>query len=273
MEWRIWGGGLVLGWGLLAWMANRSAYFPMKYPGGEWDEQERIGAEEVWIDSGGVRLNGWWRARPGAQCAVLFLHGNAGNVSHRSGAMEDFAAAGAAALVIDYRGYGKSAGWPTERGLYADGEAGYQWLLKKGWKGDRIVVVGESLGTTVAVDLAARRQVAALVLEAPFPSARAVARRILPWLGPGIVWGFNAKSKLASVRAPLLVIHGAQDEVIDYELGVEVFRAAREPKELWTIVRGHHNDLHVVERVEYRRKLRDLMMATCNAATSSPPRS
>ncbi len=272
MDWRVWGAGLLVGWGVLAWMANRSAYFPMEYPDGDWGEQKRIGAEEVWIDAGGVRLNGWWKARQGAQCAVLFLHGNAGNVSHRAGAMEDFSAAGAAVLVIDYRGYGKSAGWPTERGLYADAEAAYEWLRRQGWPEDRIVVVGESLGTTVAVDLASRRRVAALVLEAPFPSARAVARRILPWIGPAVVWGFDAKSKIGAVRAPLLVIHGKQDEVIDYELGVEVFRAAREPKEMWTVARGHHNDLHVVEPAEFQRRLRDLMMASCNAATSSPPR-
>jgi fermentation-respiration switch protein FrsA (DUF1100 family) len=218
-------------------------------------------------------LHGWWKPVVGAEAAVLFLHGNAGNVSHRGGAIEDLAAAGAAVLVIDYRGYGKSAGWPTERMLYADAEAGYEWLRAKGWGEDRIILVGESLGTAVAVDLAARRKCAGVVLEAPLPSARAVAARILPVLGPALVWGFDSLGKIGRVRAPLLFVHGDQDEVIAYDLGMVLYRAAPEPKSHWTVTGGHHNDLHEVNPAAYRQRVRAFIMNACNAAVSSPPRS
>ncbi len=263
----------VAGWALLAWMANRSAYFPMKYPGGDWEERQRVGAEDAWMEADGARLHGWWKRAEGAQAAVLFLHGNAGNVSHRAGAMEDLAAAGASVLVLDYRGYGRSEGRPTERGLYRDAEAGYEWLRGKGWGEDRIILVGESLGAAVAVELAARRTCAGVVLEAPFPSARAVAARVLPVLGPALVWGFDSLARIGNVRAPLLVIHGDRDEVIDYDLGMDLYRAAPGPKSHWTVEGGHHNDLHFVHPEAYRARLRAFMMNACTAAVSSPPRS
>jgi hypothetical protein len=262
---------LGVGLGVLSWLANRSAFFPMKYPQGEWEAQGALGTEDVWMDSGGTRLHGWWKDAPGAQAVILFLHGNAGNVSHRGVAMEDLTAAGAAVLVIDYRGYGKSEGWPTERGLYRDAEAGYEWLRRRGWAEDRIILQGESLGTTVAVDLAARRKCAGVVLEAPFPSARAVAARVLPLLGPALVWGFDARAKIGRVRAPMLFIHGDRDEVIAYELGKELYAAAPKPKEFWTVAGGHHNDLHFVNPSTYRARLREFMINACNAAVSLPP--
>lgn len=263
----------VAGWALLAWMANRSAFFPLKYPGGAWEERQRIRADDVWIQSSGARLHGWWKKVKGAQAAVLFLHGNAGNVTQRAGAMEDVAAAGAAVLVVDYRGYGKSGGRPAEPGLYRDAEAAYEWLRAQGWGEDRIILVGESLGTAVAVNLASRRRCAAVVLEAPFPSARAVASRVLPVLGPALVWGFDSRAKIAGVKAPLLFIHGDRDEVIDYELGMDLFREAPEPKTHWTVKGGHHNDLHSVNPAAYRERLRTFIMNACSAAVSSPPRS
>lgn len=273
MDGRTWLVAAAAGWCLLAWMANRSAYFPMKYPEGDWEEREKVGAEDVWMASDGARLHGWWKQTEGARAAVLFLHGNAGNVSHRATAIEDLAAAGAAVMVIDYRGYGRSEGWPTERGLYQDADAGYEWLRAKGWGEDRIVLVGESLGSAVAVELASRKSCAGVVLEAPFPSARAVAARVLPVLGPALVWGFDSLSRIAEMRAPLLIIHGDRDEVIDYDLGMALYNAAPGPKAHWTVQGGHHNDLHCVNPAAYRERLRTFMMNACNAAVSSPPRS
>lgn len=263
--------GLALGWALMAWMANRSAYFPAKYPQGYWEERQRLGAEDVWIPSGGLRLHGWWKPVEGARSVVLFLHGNAGNVTLRGDAIEDLAAAGASVLVVDYRGYGRSEGWPTERGLYQDSEAAYEWLKARGWGEDRIILVGESLGTAAAVELASRRKCAGAVLEAPLPSARMVAARILPVLGPALVWGFDSMGRIGRVRAPLLFIHGEEDEVIAYDLGLRLYRAAPEPKELWTVKGGHHNDLHELNPAAYRERLKAFMMAACNAAVSSPP--
>ena len=201
---------------------------------------------------------------------TLFLHGNAGNVTHRAAAMRELAAAGNAVLIPDYRGYGRSQGWPTERGLYRDADAAYEWLIAQGWPARRIIIHGESVGTSVAADLAARRPCAGLILEAPFPSARAVAARVLPVFGPLLVWGFDTRAKIAQVRAPLLVIHGTADEVIDFTFGQQLFDAAPEPKTLWAIPGAHHNDIAATAGIEYRERLRSFMMNACNAAASSP---
>lgn len=265
--------GLAVGWVLMAWMANRSAFHPLKAPEGEWGERERIGAEDVWMAGPGGRLHGWWKRAAEARAAALFLHGNAGNVTYRGAAMEDLAAAGMSVLVVDYRGYGKSEGWPTERGLYEDAEAAYAWLRAQGWAADRIVLVGESLGTVVAVELASRRPCAGVVLEAPFPSARAVAARLMPGVGPLLVWGWDAESRIAAVHTPKLFIHGDQDEIIAHDLGARLYGAAPGPKEFWTVQGGHHNDLHELNPAAYRERLRAFMMNACNAAVSSPPHS
>ena len=154
----------------LWWFANRQLFHPMKYPAGWWGLQQELGVEDLWITAAdGVRLHGWWKAVPGARLATVYLHGNAGNVTHRAGHIFAVAEAGSSILVIDYRGYGKSAGSPSESGLYADARAAYGWLREQSWSPERIVVHGESLGTAVAVDLAVRKPVAGVVLEAPFP--------------------------------------------------------------------------------------------------------
>jgi fermentation-respiration switch protein FrsA (DUF1100 family) len=243
-------------WALLAWMANRSAFFPMPYPDGNWFLQKELNTEDVWLRSGRRRIHGWWKPLDQAPAAVLFLHGNAGNVTHRARHIAAWQKAGAAILVLDYRGYGRSEGRPTEAGLYEDALAGYRYLAGLGFPPARIFVHGESLGTVPAAHVASQAPVGGLILEAPFPSARAVAQTVLPLIGPLLVWGLDVNSRLARVRAPLLVIHGDQDEVIPYRLGRRVFDAAREPKEFWTIPGAGHNDIPETAGPEYPRRLR-----------------
>jgi fermentation-respiration switch protein FrsA (DUF1100 family) len=165
--------------------------------------------------------------------------------------------AGASLLLLDYRGYGRSEGRPTEKGLYADADAAYDHLVARGYQPKRIVIHGESLGTAVAVDLAARRPCAGLVLASPFTSAQAVAHRVLPLLGPMLVWSYNSRRKIARVHAPILVLHGDRDEVIDFEFGRELYEAAPEPKFFWRVEGAAHNDLIEVSGPEYSRRLRE----------------
>jgi hypothetical protein len=136
-----------------------------------------------------------------------------------------------------------------------DADAAYQWLIDQGYGPERIVIQGESLGTAVAVDVAARKACAGVVLEAPFNSAAGVAAGILPFLGPLIMRGFDSKAKIGRVRAPLLFIHGDRDEVIHYGLGRDLFAAAPEPKSFWTVERAGHNDLLEVAGKDYREHL------------------
>lgn len=257
----------------LVWLANRSAFFPMRHPAGDWSSQAAAGAQDLWLTTADrIRIHAWWNPGREATAVTLFLHGNAGNVTHRTGAMREINAAGSAVLIPDYRGYGRSEGSPSEAGLARDAEAAYEWLIAQGWPPSRIILHGESLGTSIAAGLAARRPCAGLILEAPFPSARAVAARVLPLLGPLLVWGFDTRSSIAEVRVPLLIIHGDADEVIDFSLGREVFDAASEPKTFWAVPGAGHNDIAGTAGPEYRRRLQRFIMDACNAAASSPSR-
>jgi fermentation-respiration switch protein FrsA (DUF1100 family) len=243
-------------YGALRFAANSAVYHPLRYPDGLWNLQREIGATEVWLTArDGVKVNAWWIVAPGARLVTVFFHGNAGNLTHRIEHMRAIIGAGSSLLLLDYRGYGKSEGKPSEAGLYMDADAAYQWLIDQGHAPERIVIQGESLGTAVAVDLAARKACAGVVLEAPFNSASQVAAGILPLLGPLIMRGFDSKAKIGKVRARLLIIHGDRDEIIHYELGRDLFAAAPEPKSFWTVEGAGHNDLLVVAGGGYRQHL------------------
>lgn len=237
----------------LAWFGNRSIYYPMKYPIDEWSGV----ANDVWIDTAdGVRLHGWYSASSPHRVALL-LHGNAGNVTHRLDKMRRLNEAGLGVLLIDWRGYGRSEGWPTEGGLRKDARAAYDYLRKGGFEANQILLYGESLGTTVATLLAAEVPCAALVLEAPFPNVQAVAAKVVPVLGPLLVRGFDAGSVIGRVRAPKLFIHGDRDEVIDLELGRSLFATAAEPKEFWLVKGAGHNDIVETAGDAYTAKIRE----------------
>ena len=207
-------------YGMLVLLAGRSVYVPMKYPEGFWNVQQQLGAKDASLTTAdGIRIHGWWVKRDSARVATLYLHGNAGNITHRYPQMQEIPAAGSSILMLDYRGYGKSEGRPSERGLYRDADAAYGFLISAGYSASQIVVHGESLGTAVAVELASRKPCAGVVLEAPFTSARDVAASVLPVLGPMLVWGLNSRAKIGRIRAPLLIIQGDRDEVIPPRLG------------------------------------------------------
>jgi uncharacterized protein len=249
--------------GLAYYIANRAVYYPLKYPAGDWDRQSALGAEDAWMEtSDGVRIHGWWLPRRGeagsgndTPWATLFLHGNAGNVTHRAAHMREIAAAGSSVLALDYRGYGKSSGSPSEQGLYRDSEAGFIYLLGKGYRADHIILHGESLGTAVAIDLASRRPCAGLILEAPFTSASDVAGGLLPVVGPLLVHSFNSKPKIPWIRAPKLFMHGDRDEVIPLRLGQQLFASAQGQKTFWVVPGAGHNDILEVAGDEYRERL------------------
>ncbi len=243
-------------YGALYYAANRSVYYPLRYPHGPWELQAHIGAADVWlVTPDGLRIHAWSVERPGARLVSLHLHGNAGNISHRVAHIRAITDAGSSALMLDYRGYGKSQGRPTERGLYTDAETAYEHLLKTGFRPEQIVLHGESLGTAVAVDLASRRPCGGVVLEAPFTSARDVAQSVLPVIGPLLIWSFDSRGKIGRVHAPVLFIQGDSDEIIPPRLGQALFAAAPEPKSFWTVPGAGHNDILETAGAEYIRRL------------------
>ncbi len=252
-----WPAVAAVGSGIFYWAANRAVFHPFKYPAGYWSMREHVGARDVWLEAAdGVKLHAWWVPAKGAQWATLFLHGNAGNLTHRSGHMRAITEAGSSVLVLDYRGYGRSEGSPNEAGLYADAEAAYKHLLAEGYPPERIVLHGESLGTAVAVELASRLPCAGVVLEAPFTAASEVARTVLPVLGPMVVRCFDSRERIRRVRAPLLVIHGDRDTIVPHALGRALFEAANEPKAFWSVPGADHNNLREACGAEYEARLR-----------------
>jgi fermentation-respiration switch protein FrsA (DUF1100 family) len=242
---------------MLYYLANRALYYPSKYPEGDWNAQKLVGASDAWIEtSDGVKIHGWWVQRDGSQLVTLFLHGNAGNITDRRPHIQEIIAAGASVLILDYRGYGKSSGRPSEQGLYRDSEAGFIYLLDKGYRAERIILHGESLGTAVAIDLASRRPCAALILEAPFTSASDVAGTVLPFVGPLLVRSFNSLPKIRWIRAPKFFMQGDRDEVIPLRLGQQLFAAAQGSKTFWIVPGAGHNDIVETAGAEYGRRLK-----------------
>ena len=243
-------------YGALWWFANRSVYYPLKFPHGFWDLQAQLSAKDVWLQTAdGVRLHGWGVQREDTRLVTLYVHGNAGNVTHRYAQIRAITAAGSSILMLDYRGYGKSGGRPTEEGLYTDAETAYQHLIRTGYGAEHIIMHGESLGTAVAIDLASRNPCAAVVLEAPFPSGKDVARTVLPVLGPMLIWSFDSAKKIGRVRAPLLFIQGDRDDIIPLRLGQELFVAAPQPKSFWIVEGAGHNDILEVAGERYWQQL------------------
>ncbi|MBV9082794.1 MAG: alpha/beta hydrolase [Acidobacteriaceae bacterium] len=238
-------------------IVDRFVFYPMRYPQGDWELRQVSGAEERWfMTADGIRLNAWWFPKSDAELVTLFLHGNAGNVTHRVHHAQAVLAAGSALLVPDYRGYGKSQGHPSENGLYTDATAAYAELERLGYRPDQILIQGESLGTAVAVELATRNRCRGIVLESPLKSLSAMAAGVVPVFGSLVARGFNTYNKIRHVHAPLLVIHGEADEIVPISQGVAVCDAANEPKQLWRVPGAHHNDLLYVAGSEYIVHLR-----------------
>lgn len=251
--------GIVI-WGALALLGRKLRFFLERALASELPE----GVEEVTIRTpDGERLAAWWFGVPGAPLATLYLHGNGGYLSVYSEHLLAIRKAGQSLLIVDYRGYGQSTGSPSEAGLYLDAQAAYDWLLQKGYPGERIVVQGLSLGTAVAVETASRNRVGGVVLEAPLSSARAVAAGILPIVGWTLPLGFDSIAKVPALRAPLLVIHGDRDRVIDFSLGEALFAAAPEPKEFLKVPGAGHEDLPMVAGVSYQAALKRLYARCC----------
>lgn len=174
-----------------------------------------------------------WYAAPASSDlpTLLFLHGNAGEIGDRADRLAAYQAAGFGALFLSWRGYGGSTGSPSETGLITDAMAAYDWLVVAGTPPDQIVVVGESLGTGVAVQLAAQSPVGAVVLGAPYSAAVDIAARQYPWLP--VRWlmkdQFRSIDHIGSVSAPILVLHGTEDRVIPVASGMRLRDASTAP--------------------------------------------
>jgi fermentation-respiration switch protein FrsA (DUF1100 family) len=204
----------------------------------------------------GETISARYFAAPGAKYTILHSHGNGEDIGDDFWVYERFAQQGFNVLGYDYHGYGTSTGSPGEEGTYRDIDAAYDYLtgtLKT--PPERIILLGKSVGSGPAVDLAARKPVAGLILESAFTSVFRVPFRvrILPWDK------FDNLAKLPKVHCPVLVIHGKSDGLVSVWHGEKLFEAANEPKRCLWIDHAGHNDVLNVGSADYDKALADFV--------------
>ncbi len=204
--------------------------------------------------SKGVRLHGWYVPTEQARATVLFLHGNAGNISHRLDSIAIFRELGLDVFIIDYGGYGQSESKPSEQGTYLDARAAWEYLLnERQLAADEIVIFGRSLGGAVASNLAAQTTPAAVILESTFTSAPDMAHRLYPFLPVRLLTRlkYPALENVKHLTSPLLVVHSTQDEIIPFDMGESVFAAAPEPRQM-LVLTGDHNEGFLINKDQYQ---------------------
>ncbi|MGA8865028.1 MAG: alpha/beta hydrolase [Gallionella sp.] len=213
--------------------------------------------------SDGVELHGWYIPAAQPRGTVLFLHGNAGNISHRLDSLEMFHRLGYNTLIFDYRGYGNSGGKPDEQGTYRDAEAAWRYLTEQRHIPEcRIVLFGESLGGAIAAWLAAtsRHQPAALVIASGFTSVPDLGQQLYRYLP--IRWlariHYDTRAYLQSVSVPVLIAHSPQDDIVPFAHGQALFAAAHPPKQFLELA-GGHNDGFIFMREEWVKTLGDFL--------------
>lgn len=208
-----------------------------------------------------VELHAWWVPHDKARGTLVLSHGNGGNISHRLDKLRIFHDIGLDVLLYDYRGYGKSGGDPSEAGLYADVQAAYDFLVKeKKIPPRQIISYGESLGGPVAVRLAGKNEVGALILDSSFTNLKDMAQTHFPLLAEFVQSQFDALAGVASVKAPVLVLHSAQDDIVPYSHGKRLFAAAKEPKQ-FVELRGDHNGGYLISKAAYVKGLDTFLSA------------
>jgi fermentation-respiration switch protein FrsA (DUF1100 family) len=235
-------------WALVAWLQPRMAFFP-------WEGVQRTPAAaglaftDVRVTtSDGLTLHGWWMEHPSPRAAVVYWHGNGGNLSLWLDVLADIRRRGFSVFAVDYRGYGASEGSPSETGVYRDAEAASEYYTKTLRRdGLRTIFWGRSLGCAVASYAATKAAPDALILESPFPDVRSLfaGNPVMLALSVFSTYRFPTAKHLQSYGGPLLVIHGDADSIIPFDAGRKVFDGARSPQKTFVVLEGaDHNDVH-----------------------------
>lgn len=228
---------------------ERAMLFPaMQYPAGDWSLADQYGFEDVHFESAdGTPLHGWLAEHDRPRGALLFCHGNAGNVTHRADIVEILRQKlEMTVFVFDYRGYGRSGGKPDEKGVIADARAARAWLAERtGVPPAEIVLMGRSMGGAIATRLAVEGGAGALILENTFTSAADVGAAAFPFIPVRLLMRnrFETLRHIGQYKGPLLISHGTADEIIPFAHGRRLFDAATtDSKEFIPISGGRHND-------------------------------
>lgn len=225
---------------LFAWQIEKKLIF---IPFSNWSQPLPEGAQKIEFSSAdGIKLSGAWFPAEGTNAVIVQCHGNAGNISHRFDIASHWQEQGWSVLLFDYRGYGHSAGNPTEAGIITDARAALSTARNLSEKD--VIIYGRSLGTVAAIAIASEPAVRGLILDSPLLNGAAMANTMMPLPGLGLFMQspLNNSGRIGSITCPVLLLHGDADEVVPYQHAVELYRLAPEPKQLLTIPGGRHND-------------------------------
>ncbi|HKC63662.1 MAG TPA: alpha/beta hydrolase [Pyrinomonadaceae bacterium] len=246
---------------------NRFIFFPSKYPEGNWEVENLKGREgemlpkieNVWLETpDGVRIHGWYSTPQriingqastiSTQMALLWFHGNAGNITDRYGVISNLMELPVAVFIIDYRGYGRSEGSPSEQGVYTDARTAWDYLTgTRNISPKNIVIFGDSLGGAVAIDLATKVDAAGLIVQSTFTSISDMAAQLMPAFPRFLLrTKMDSINKIESVSYPKLFIHSPSDEMIPFSMGRKLYDAAREPKQFYEVAGASHNSTDLV---------------------------
>jgi uncharacterized protein len=190
----------------------------------------------------GEKILAWYHLAPKNRPTLLYFHGNAGGLSGRADKLRFYQSNGFGFLAVSYRGYEGSTGSPTESGFLIDAKSSYDWLISQNVRHEKIGILGESIGTGVAVQLASQNPVQALALEAPYFNAVDVGAKIYWYLPVRLLmkYQFRSSEYIANFHGPLLIMHGKEDQIIPCEQGQKLFERANQPKQLITVNgKGH----------------------------------
>lgn len=196
----------------------------------------------------GEKINAWWIPHPAARATLLFFHGNAGNISHRLDSINIFHQLGLNVLIIDYRGYGKSTGSPSEQGTYIDATTAWQYLItEKKIPADKIIIFGRSLGGAIASKLAMEQSSAGFIIESSFTSISAMGKHYYPYLPTSLLTRIKYPTidRIAKINKPTLIIHSQSDEIIPYSHGTQLFEQAQQEtstQKTFLEISGGHNE-------------------------------
>jgi fermentation-respiration switch protein FrsA (DUF1100 family) len=228
------------------YLGQRAILFPRATDPVKVTQAGLSGFEDVELATpDGERLVAWWKPPEPGRAVVLYFHGNGGSIWDRRFRATALTESGRGLLLVSYRGYAGSTGSPSEAGLRVDARTAYDWLTRS-YAPARVVLYGESLGTGVAVPLAAETSVGGVILDAPYTSTAEVAQTVY-WFVP-VAWlmrdQFRSLDVIGAVRAPILMMHGDRDGVIPIGLGERLFAAAPEPKRFLRLTGvGHSRNL------------------------------
>jgi len=234
---------------LIRYLEYKSLYFPLKKIEAS-PKDIGLEYEDVKVTSkDGVLLSAWFISASNPRATILFSHGNGGNISHRLEKIGMLNFLGLNVLIFDYRGYGKSTGRPSEKGLYGDADAMLDYLItKKGIRLEEIIVYGESLGGAIAVDLAGKHELGGMIIEETFTSVKDMAKQVLPVIPSSLLKSeFDSLRKIKDITVPKLIFHSSGDEIVPFEQGKRLFDEALEPKE-FVELQGGHNDAFLVSQ-------------------------